>query len=135
VPNPWRVGEVGSIVVKENPDLRGSGGCWAGAKRAFGIVSEVHQFSCTVQMWDGLHQVRLENLKELLYSPEQRQEVGKLGGRVACLWHRLSKIPLEQLEKPVRDFLAGLGKLDRPRLTALEEGMLKFLEEAIAEDD
>jgi hypothetical protein len=79
-------------------------------------------------MWDGLHQVRLENLKELLYSPEQRQEVVKLGDR-------LSKIPLEGLEKPVRDFLAGLGKLDRPWLTALEEGMLKFLEGAMGEDD
>jgi hypothetical protein len=79
-------------------------------------------------MWDGLHQVRLENLKELLYSPEQRQEVVKLGDR-------LSKIPLEQLEKPVRDFLSGLGKLDRPWLTALEETLLEDVEEAIAADD
>jgi hypothetical protein len=121
VPNPWRVGDVCAIIVKENPELRGYGGCWA-------IVSEVHQFSCTVQMWDGLHQVRLENLKELLYSPEQQQEVVKLGDR-------LSKISLTQLEKPVRDFLAGLGKLDRPWLTSLEETLLADVETAIAADD
>jgi hypothetical protein len=117
VPNPWRVGDVCAIIVKENPDLRGSGGCWA-------IVSEVHDFSCTVQMWDGLHQVRLENLKDLEYMPEQRQEVVKLGDR-------LSKIPLEGLEKPVRDFLAGLGKLARPWLTALEETLLADVESAM----
>jgi hypothetical protein len=88
VPNPWRVGDVCAIIVKD-----------------------------------------------LEYMPEQWQEVVKLGGRVAYLWHRLSKIPLEALEKPVRGFFAELGKLDRPWLTALEEGMLKFLEEAIAADD
>ena len=99
LPNPYRVGDVCSILVKENPDLRGRGGCWA-------LVTEVHQFSCTVQMWDGLHQVRIENLKDLAYSPEQRQEVFQLG-------ERLSRIQLDGLEKPVRDFLAGLGKLNR----------------------
>ena len=121
VPNPWRVGDVASIIVKENPDLRGRGGCWA-------IVVDVHDFSCTVQLWDGLHQVRLENLKDLQYTPEQRQQVQALG-------ERLSRISLAGLEKPVRDFLAGLGKLDRPWLTGLEEGMLKFLEGEITADD
>ena len=116
-PNPYRVGDICTILVKENPAWRGYGGCWA-------IVTEVHQFSCTVQLWDGLHQVRLENLKELLYSPDQQEQVKQLGDR-------LSKIPLDNLEKPVRDFLAGLGKLKRPWLTALEEGMLEFVEEAI----
>jgi hypothetical protein len=28
VPNPWRKGEVAMIMVKDNPDLRGKGGCW-----------------------------------------------------------------------------------------------------------
>jgi hypothetical protein len=73
-------------------------------------------------MWDGLHQVRLENLKELLYSPDQQEQVKQLG-------ERLSKIPLDNLEKPVRDFLAGLGKLKRPWLTALEEKLLADVEE------
>ncbi len=29
VSNNWHVGEVASIIVKDNPDLRGKGGCWA----------------------------------------------------------------------------------------------------------
>jgi hypothetical protein len=51
------------------------------------------------------------------------------------LGDRLSKISLTQLEKPVRDFLAGLGKLDRPWLTSLEETLLADVETAIAADD
>ena len=117
LPNPWRVGDVCAIVVKENLELRGYGGCWA-------IVAEVHQFSCTVQMWDGEHQVRLENLKELAYTSQQQQEVRKL-----C--ERLSRIELEGLEKPVKSFLAELGKLDRPWLTALEETILQAIEKEL----
>ena len=118
VPNPWRVGDICQIVVKENPELRGSGGCWA-------IVAEVHQFSCTIQMWNGRHQLRLENLKELVYSSQQQQEVKKL-----C--ERLSGIQLEGLEKPVKSFLAELGKLDRPWLTALEETILQAIEKEVS---
>jgi hypothetical protein len=56
VPNPWRVGEVATIIVKDNPDLRGKGGCWA-------VITEVHNFSCTVRLWDGNYQVKPENLE------------------------------------------------------------------------
>ncbi|WP_208766581.1 hypothetical protein [Nostoc flagelliforme] len=45
-PNPYRVGEVCLLIAKDNPDLRGKGGCW-------GIVNHVGKFSCTVTMWDG----------------------------------------------------------------------------------
>jgi hypothetical protein len=89
-------------------------------------VSDVHDFSCTVQLWDGLHQVRLENLKDLPYTPEQREQVQALGAR-------LSGIPLAGLEKPVKGFLAELGKIDRPWLTGLEEKLLKDVEEELAQ--
>ncbi len=150
LPNPYRVGDVCSILVKENPDLRGRGGCWA-------LVTEVHQFSCTVQMWNGECQVRIENLKELPYSPAQREEVKKLCERLGFCrkiryqpWNPtdnwgesedyprrlvsyffappLGRISLDDLEKPVRDFLAGLGKLNRPWLTALEKKLLSVIE-------
>ncbi len=117
VPNPWHVGDVCTILVKENPELRGYGGCWA-------IVTEVHQFSCTVQMWDGLHQVRLENLKELSYSSEQQEFMRSLSQRLILL-------QMDELEGPVRDFLAGLGKLNRPYLTSLESKMLSLVEEQV----
>ncbi len=121
VPNPWHVGEVCTILVKENPELRGYGGCWA-------IVTEVHHFSCTVQMWDGLHQVRLENLKELSYSSEQQEFMRSLSQRLILLQGN-------ELEGPVRDFLAGLGKLNRPFLTSLESKMLSLVEEHTAWDE
>ena len=121
VPNPWHVGDVCQLLVKENPDLRGRGGCWA-------LVTEVHQFSCTVRMWDKAVQVKLENLKELAYSSQQKKEM--MG-----ICSRLSKIPVDGLEESLKGFLTGLGKLDRPYLTAREEGVLSFLEVALASEN
>jgi hypothetical protein len=105
------------ILVKDNPDLRGKGGCWA-------VITEVHNFSCTVRLWDGDYQVKPENLKELSYSNEQQEEVRKL-----C--DRLSKITLDEVEKPMKDFLKGLGRIDRPWLSLLEERVLRVVEEAL----
>ena len=116
VPNPYRVGDVCAIIVKDNPDLRGYGGAW-------GIISEVHQFSCTVQLWNGVKQVRLEHLKELVYSPQQKTDLQQLA-------NRLNQLPLDSLEPAIKAFLAGLGKLNRTGLTRNEEGMLAFLEES-----
>jgi hypothetical protein len=116
VPNPWRVNEVAMIMVKSNPDLRGKGGCWC-------VITEVHNFSCTVRLWDGEYQVKPENLKDLSYSNEQQEAVRKLS-------ERLSKIKLDEVEKPMRDFLQGLGRIDRPWLTELEERVLRVLEES-----
>ena len=115
VPNPWRKGEVAMIMVKDNPELRGKGGCWA-------VITEVHNFSCTVRLWDGNYQVKPENLKELPYSNEQQEMVRKL-------FYRLSKITLDEVEKPMKDFLKGLGRLDRPWLSDYEEKVLTMLEE------
>jgi hypothetical protein len=78
------------------------------------------------QSFEPFHYFRIttENLKDLTYWPEQREQVQKLGDR-------LSRISLDRLEKPVRDFLAGLGKLARPWLTALEETLLADVESAM----
>jgi hypothetical protein len=71
VPNPWRVNEVAMIMVKDNPDLRGKGGCWC-------VITAVHNFSCTVRLWNGDYQVKPENLKDLNYSNEQQEAVRRL---------------------------------------------------------
>ncbi len=55
VPNPWKVGDVAKIVVKDNPELRGKAGCMA-------VVTSFGDFSCTVKVWDGEYQVKPENL-------------------------------------------------------------------------
>ncbi len=97
VENPWRVGDVAKIVVKDNPELRGKAGCLA-------VITGVGDFSCTIKVWDGEYQVKPANLKDLPYSTEQQDEVKSL-----C--DRLSKIKVDDGEKPVKDFLAGLGKM------------------------
>ncbi len=99
VENPWRVGEVAKIVAKDDPQLRGKGGCFA-------VITGVGDFSCTVKVWDGEYQVKPENLKDLCYSDTQQDEVKSL-----C--DRLSKIKVDDGEKPMKDFLAGLGKIQR----------------------
>ncbi|MDM9580107.1 hypothetical protein [Nostoc sp. GT001] len=44
VPNTYQIGEVCQILTKDNPELRGKGGCW-------GIVARVNDFSCTVKFF------------------------------------------------------------------------------------
>ena len=78
MPNPYRVGEVCSIIAQNNPELRGKGGCWC-------IVSEVHDFGCTVTTWSGSYTVRLEHLKSLEYTSEECQQMKGLSDRLLRL--------------------------------------------------
>ena len=110
IPNPWRKGEVAMIIVKDNPDLRGKGGCWC-------VITEVHNFSCTVRLWDGNYQVKPENLKDLPYSNEQEEEVRKLCDRLSSLYS-------PEMEDTAKAVLASLGRIDRPWLTDIEESLL-----------
>ncbi len=114
VPNPYKVGEVCQLIAKDDPELRGKGGCW-------GIVSEVHEFSCTVETWEGELTVRLLNLKSLEFSEEECQDMKVLCERLQCL-------SSDDLEEAASCNLAFLGKLERPYLTALEEKLLQVLE-------
>ena len=114
VPNPWRVGEVAQIVIKRNPDLKGRNGQWC-------IIEEVLNFSCLVKTWDGIIQVKIENLKDVYYSSQQQQEIRKISDRLA-------QIPQNQLEDSVKQFLEELGKINRPFLTTLEDKILTLIE-------
>jgi hypothetical protein len=156
VPIPYRVGDVCSILVKDNPELRGKGGCW-------GIVTAIGEFSCTVHPsksphlsksllkgetissplsggsegggetnglppfrgelggWDGEYQLQPEYLKELPYSPAQKEEVRILSDRLSRLYH-------PDLEETAKAILASLGQIERPFLTPLEEELLAVLE-------
>ena len=114
VPNPWRVGEVAQIIIKGNPDLKGRSGQWC-------IIEEVLNFSCLVKTWDGIIQVKLENLKDVDYSSQQQQEIRNISDRLA-------QIPQNKLEDSVKHFLEALGKIDRPFLTTLEDKILTLIE-------
>jgi hypothetical protein len=116
VPNPYRVGEVCQILPKDNPELRGKGGCWC-------IVSHVGEFSCTVTAWDGQYTVRIDHLKPLNYSDAECQQMQDICDRI----RRLRET--ENLEKAARAVLKYLGELKRPYLTDVEEKLLSLIEQ------
>ncbi|MHC5863393.1 MAG: hypothetical protein ACYTXK_41740, partial [Nostoc sp.] len=115
VPNTYQIGEVCQILVKDNPELRGKGGCW-------GIISQVNDFSCTVKLWDGEYTVGLQYLKSYNYLPAECEQM-----QVIC--DRISRLrDSGKLEAPAEAVLKCLGELKRPYLTAFEEEILSFIE-------
>jgi hypothetical protein len=114
-PNPYRMGEVCQILPKDNPELRGKGGCWC-------IITHVGDFSCTVAAWDGQYTVRIDHLKALSYSDSECQQMQLISGRIRRLREN------ENLEKAARAMLKYLGELKRPYLTAVEEKLLGVIE-------
>jgi hypothetical protein len=114
VPNTYQLGEVCQILAKDNPKLRGKGGCW-------GIVNHVGEFSCTVKTWDGEYTVGLQHLKSFSYLPTECQQM-----QVIC--DRISQVYSDSLEETVKSLLQLLGKLNRPYLTAVEEKLLSVVE-------
>ncbi|MBW4557129.1 MAG: hypothetical protein KME59_14510 [Trichormus sp. ATA11-4-KO1] len=117
VPNSYQIGEVCQILAKDNPDLRGKGGCWA-------IVTAIHDFSCTVRIWNGEITVGLKYLKSYDYLPADCEQM-----QVIC--NRINRVYSPALEESVQRFLETLGKLNRAYLTALEEKVLRVLESEI----
>ena len=115
VANPFRVGEVCQIIPKDNPDLRGKGGCW-------GIVSHIGDYSCTVIAWDGEYTVRIDHLKLLEYTDAEEEQMGKICSRITQLLY------CDNLEEAARGILKQLGELKRPYLTPLEEKLLQLME-------
>lgn len=113
IPNPYQIGDICEILVKENPELRGKGGCWA-------IVRKVSDFGCTVCTWQGDCHLRIENLKSLSLSPSQQEEVRNICDRLT----RLREIG--SLDRGAEHFLSGLGK--HLYLTEVEEKLLATLE-------
>ena len=116
VPNSYRVGEVCQFVVKDNPDLRGKGGCWC-------IVRQVNDSSCTVVGWDGLYTVRMDHLKSLEYSDDDCERMKEIGDRITKLRNT------GDLEAAAYAHLKHLGELKRSYLTQLEEKLLRLLEQ------
>jgi hypothetical protein len=116
VPNTYQLGEVCQVLAKDNPELRGKGGCW-------GIVNHVGEFSCTVTTWDGEYTVRIAHLKPLNYLPAECQQMQLISDRINRLRDN------ENLEEAARAVLKHLGELKRPYLTAVEEKLLSVIEQ------
>jgi hypothetical protein len=114
VPIPFRVGEVCQIIVKDNPELRGKGGCWC-------IVRAVDNFSCTVDTFDNDYQLRPEHLKSLEFSAFECERMKELGARMNDLYEL-------ELEEAALGILNKLARINRSYLTELEENLLILLE-------
>ncbi|WP_414544797.1 hypothetical protein [Nostoc sp. CCY0012] len=115
VPNTYQIGEVCQILAKDNPDLRGKGGCWC-------IVNQIGDFSCTVMTWDGDYTVRMDYLKPMNYLDQECEQMQSLSARINKLRHS------GNLEKAADAVLKHLGSVNRPYLTDLEEKMLSLIE-------
>jgi hypothetical protein len=74
-----------------------------------------------VRAWNGEYSVREENLKDLGYSPAQKEEMKSL-----C--DRLTRLNSPELEDTAKTILANLGKINRPFLTELEDKLIQVLE-------
>jgi hypothetical protein len=116
VPNPYQEGEVCQIIAKDNPELRGKGGCWC-------IVSQVNDFSCTVTAWGGEYTVRLDHLKSMNYSDTECEQMKQICERITRLHDN------GNLEQAASAMLKHLGEVKRPYLTPLEEKLLRVLEQ------
>jgi hypothetical protein len=121
IPNTYQIGEVCQILAKDNPELRGKGGCW-------GIVNHVGEFSCTVTTWDGEYTVGLQHLKSCNYLAGECQQM-----QMIC--DRMTRVYSSALEETVKSLLQSLGKVNRPYLTAVEEKLLSVLESEYRKDN
>ncbi|WP_040899695.1 hypothetical protein [Xenococcus sp. PCC 7305] len=114
-PIPFRVGEICQIMTKDNPELRGKGGCWC-------IVKDIYKLSCQVSTWNDNYILRAENLKSLGYSTEECQEMAIIRDRMNAI-HQTG-----DLDDAALWVLNGLAKLTAPHLSDLEEKLLQLLE-------
>ncbi|MBD2683341.1 MULTISPECIES: hypothetical protein, partial [Nostoc] len=115
VPNPYRDGEICVLLPKDNPELRGKGGCW-------GVVTYVGDYSCTIQTWDSEYTVKIEHLRSLELLDDD------------CLFMQQLCLRLRQLhtvadhDVSVDWLLQGLGKQAKPYLSALQAKLLAAVE-------
>jgi hypothetical protein len=103
------------ISAKNEPQLRGFGGCWA-------VITAVYEFSGDIQMWNGTAtNIHPEHLSSLDYNPSQCESRKRL-----C--ERITKIIEQSPEATAMQFLSIIGRQREPELTELEEKMLSLLE-------
>lgn len=113
--NPFTTGEICRLVVRDNSQLKGKGGCWC-------IIDQVYLSSCTVNTWSDEFEVPIENLESLGFDAQQYQALENIGVRMTKLYETGS------LDQAAFWILNGLAKLNRPYLTTLEEKLLELLE-------
>ncbi len=114
MPNPFTVGDVVQIQVKDDPELKGKNNLTA-------IVTEIHEFSCTVKTYQGKLTIRIENLKPLDFTDKDSSVIAEI-------IDRLNGVYKDDLEETAMVLLNSLGKINRSYLTKLEDNLIQFLE-------
>lgn len=114
--NPFTEGEVCRIVVRGNNKLKGLGDSWC-------IVEEVGDRACIVNTWNDRLTIPIDNLESSDFNEEEYQAIEDVGVRMSKL-HETGK-----LDEAALWILDGLAKLDRAKLTPLENRLLRVLEE------
>ncbi|MBW4558821.1 MAG: hypothetical protein KME59_23455 [Trichormus sp. ATA11-4-KO1] len=116
VPNPYRLGEICTLLPKDNPELKGKSGCW-------GVITHLGDYSCTLETWDAEYAVKIEHLKSLELSDNDCQFMQQL-----CL--RLRRLQeIENRDNAVDWLCLGLGKQLKPYLSPLQEKLLADVEQ------
>ncbi|MBD2198358.1 hypothetical protein H6G08_19555 [Calothrix anomala FACHB-343] len=116
LPNPYRLGEVCTLLPKDNPELKGKSGCW-------GVITHVGDYSCTLETWDAEYTVKIEHLKSLELLDNDCQFMQQLCARL----RRLHEI--ENRDIAVDWLCLGLGKQPKPYLSPLQEKLLADVEQ------
>ena len=116
IPITYNVGEVCTIIIKDNPELKGKSGYWC-------IINHVAQFSCEVRMWDGEYIVKPENLKSLEFSENECLVMSNICFRLRQLYS------IENLDEVALSLLNTLGKRTKPYLTPVQEKILTVIEQ------
>ncbi|BAY67019.1 hypothetical protein NIES22_71630 (plasmid) [Calothrix brevissima NIES-22] len=116
LPNPYRLGEVCTLLPKDNPELKGKSGCW-------GVITHVGDYSCTLETWDAEYTVKIEHLKSLEMLDNDCQFMQQLCARL----RRLHEI--ENRDSAVDWLCLGLGKQLKPYLSPLQEKLLADVEQ------
>ncbi|WP_256872027.1 hypothetical protein [Nostoc sp. TCL26-01] len=116
VPNPYHLGEICTLLPKDNPELKGKSGCW-------GVITHVGDYSCTLETWDAQYTVKIEHLKSLELLDNDCQFMQQLCARL----RRLHEI--ENRDSAVDWLCLGLGKQLKPYLSPLQEKLLADVEQ------
>lgn len=113
---PYEEGDVVKILSKNEPQLRGFGGCW-------GIITKKYNYSADLVMWNGTAQnIHPQYMQPLNYNSSQRQEKQQLQQRIEAIVAQAPEVIAMQV-------LSLFGKKTSGELTSLEEKMLTLFEE------
>ena len=112
--NPFQIGEVARIIGGNAPELKDKSGQWV-------VIKAIHEFSCSVKIYQGELVVDINNLIKKDYVEVDRLFLSDLCDRLHLLYSK-------GIDDAAVAFIDRIAKFRRSYLTDLEEQMLQFIE-------